>query len=61
VDDETNHAPEVVGYVAFGSFEKGPIMGRSNLNLGCEGKRCIIPHHETFSITIQPRYSSTKG
>ena len=37
MDDETNHAPEVVGYVAFGSFEKGPIMGRSNLNLGCEG------------------------
>jgi ubiquitin-protein ligase len=23
--------------------------------------RCIIPHHETFSTTIQPPYSSTKG
>jgi crotonobetainyl-CoA:carnitine CoA-transferase CaiB-like acyl-CoA transferase len=26
------------------------------------GNRCmLIPHHETFSTTIQPPYSSTKG
>ena len=24
-------------------------------------EQVIIPHHETFSTTIQPPYSSTKG
>jgi hypothetical protein len=29
--------------------------------VGCLSSLSIIPHHETFSTTIQPLYSSTKG
>ena len=35
-DVETNHAAEIVGYVAIGSGEDGPTYARSNINLGCE-------------------------
>ena len=30
-------------------------------SLAREREVAIIPHHETFSTTIQPAYSSTKG
>ena len=35
-DDESNHAAEIVGYVAIGSGESGPTYAKSNINLGCE-------------------------